>query len=518
MIKKLFNNILLACLLLACSTEKETTVDFYTSALFHDVQMAAVFPDSKTFADCVAKKSLAEIVKEYDTQKKNGSVDLKKFVADNFDLPNRPVSSFQTDKMLSLDQHLDQLWPALTREADVPDPNSSLLALPNAYIVPGGRFSEIYYWDSYFTMLGLLAQGKVDIATNMVKNFAYLLDTYGHIPNGNRNYYISRSQPPFFCLMVKELAKVDTIALMTYKSQLEKEYAFWMQGIDSVQTPGDSHKRVVVMPDGTIMNRYWDDKPLPRPEAYKEDVSLQQTSRREEEQMYRDLRAAAESGWDFSTRWLADGKTLSSIQTTQIIPVDLNSLLVDVETTLASIYAKSGESAEQRKLQQRARERRRAINTFMWDVTNNFYTDYNFATSQYTGVKTLAGMFPFYFRLSQSDLAAKAFISIEKEFLQPGGLVTTLDNSGQQWDAPNGWAPLQWIAYKALVNYNNAELALKVKNRWMKTNERVFRQTGKMMEKYNVMDTTLIGGGGEYPNQDGFGWTNGVYLVMQEER
>jgi alpha,alpha-trehalase len=448
MIKRQFNSSLLLCLLLACTTEKETNVDFYASTLFHDVQMAALFPDSKTFADCIAKRPLVDVIQEYDAQKKNASIDLQKFVTENFDLPKRPVSSFQTDTTLTLDQHLEQLWPTLTRQADTPDPNSSLLALPNAYIVPGGRFSEVYYWDSYFTMLGLLAQRKTEMAASMVSNFGYLLDTYGHIPNGNRNYYLSRSQPPFFCLMVKELAKVDTTALLTYKPQLEKEYAFWMQGVDSVKVPGDSHRRVVVMPDGTIMNRYWDDTPLPRPEAYKEDVSVQQTSGKEAARIYRDLRAAAESGWDFSTRWLADAKALSSIRTTSIIPVDLNCLMFDLEITLASLYKQSGETDKQRKFQRVASERRRAISNFMWSLEDNYYEDYDFVNNRTTGIKTLAGMFPFFIRFSQSDLAKKAFINLENDFLHPGGLVTTLSASGQQWDAPNGWAPLQWITIR----------------------------------------------------------------------
>jgi len=117
-----------------------------------------------------------------------------------------------------------------------------------------------------------------------------------------------------------------------------------------------------------------------------------------------------------------------------------------------------------------------------------------------------------------SQFVAKEIAALIKEkFLYSGGLITTLYKTGQQWDAPNGWAPLQWMAYKGVQNYGYTELADTIKNNWMNNCEKVFAETGKMMEKYNVMDTTTTAGGGEYPNQDGFGWSNGVYLAFSRE-
>lgn len=180
-----------------------TPVEFYSSNLFREVQLQSIFTDSKTFVDCTPKRAVYEILQDYETQKSRADFDLATFVKNNFDLPDRPQSAFKTDSLLSMQDHITKLWPVLTRKADLFNANASLIPLPDQYIVPGGRFSEIYYWDSYFTMLGLKAQGRYDLIGDMVHNFAFLIDSIGFIPNGNRNYYLSRSQPPFFSLMVK---------------------------------------------------------------------------------------------------------------------------------------------------------------------------------------------------------------------------------------------------------------------------------------------------------------------------
>jgi alpha,alpha-trehalase len=169
-------------------------MDFYSSDLFKDVQLKAVFPDSKTFVDCRPKTDLHEIITAYDRVKDKADFDLREFVLANFDLPVRPKSTFTTDTTLVMEAHITKLWPLLTRKADEKNPRSSLIPLPHDYVVPGGRFSEVYYWDSYFTILGLKAQKRYDLIQNMVNNFAFLIDSIGFIPNGNRNYYLTRSQ------------------------------------------------------------------------------------------------------------------------------------------------------------------------------------------------------------------------------------------------------------------------------------------------------------------------------------
>jgi alpha,alpha-trehalase len=512
--------IVMFMIITGCSVveQKGPSPDFYSSQFFHDVQINAVFPDSKTFVDCTPKRDLQEIVREYESVRTSADFDLRQFVLKNFDLPIRPKSTFATDTTLMMEEHLTRLWPVLTRKADQVEPRSSLIPLPNDYVVPGGRFSEIYYWDSYFTILGLKAQKRYDLIENMINNFAHLIDTIGFIPNGNRNYYLTRSQPPFFSLIVRELEDYDSAAASRYLNAMVKEYAFWMNGEDSVKNPGDATNHVLMLSDGTLMNRYYDKGNRPRPEAYKEDYALGQKDKANEERLYRDIRSAAESGWDFSSRWFRDGRSMETIHTTEIVPVDLNCLIAHLERMIAKGYSQTGQGEKAAFFTRRADARRRALLTFCWDSNANFFVDYDFVAGKQTGIKSLAGVYPLFFEMAQPDVARKAAVTLEKEFLQQGGLVTTLVDTDQQWDAPNGWAPLQWMAYRGLKNYQIDKLANEVRNRWIRQNMRVYEATGKMMEKYNVSDTTLIAGGGEYPNQDGFGWTNGVALAFLKER
>jgi alpha,alpha-trehalase len=502
----------------ACTAkERKPAVDFYASELFKEVQLRAVFPDSKTFVDCRPKRDLEEVMQEYERSKGEKDFDLRKFVTENFDLPVRPQSMFASDTALIMEEHLTRLWPVLTRKADDVNLRSSLIPLPYDYVVPGGRFSEVYYWDSYFTILGLKAQGRFDLIQNMVRNFAHLIDTLGFIPNGNRNYYLTRSQPPFFSLIVKELEEHDSLAADHYLEAMVKEYAFWMNGLDSVKHPGDHVQHVVMMPDGTVLNRYFDKGSSPRPEAYKEDYALVQKQPGNPEKLYRDLRSAAESGWDFSSRWFRNGKDLETIHTTDLIPVDLNCLLLHLERMIAKGYSQRKQEKLSAQFMKKVDARRRAILTYAWDPDKGFFFDYDFVAQKRSDIKSLAGIYPLFFELAEPAMAEKMSHVIQNEFLKPGGLVTTLVDTDQQWDAPNGWAPLQWMTYKGLRNYRLDKLAGDIRKRWLRQNIRVYEVTGKMMEKYNVMDTTLLAAGGEYPNQDGFGWTNGVALAFIKE-
>ncbi len=507
-------------ILYSCTKPEKAVSDpfsFYSSSLFHDVQMRSVFPDSKTFVDCTPKRALTQILNNYDELKDQPDFDLVEFVNRNFDLPIRPKSTFATDTTLAMEEHLTRLWPVLTRKADQQEPRSTLIALPYDYVVPGGRFSEIYYWDSYFTILGLKAQKKYGLIQNMVKNFAHLIDTIGFIPNGNRNYYLTRSQPPFFSLIIRELEEYDSLASLHYLDAMTKEYTFWMDGLDSVKKPGDAVRHVVMMDNGTALNRYWDRGDSPRPESYKEDFTLAQQQDGDPKELYRHIRSAAESGWDFSSRWFGDRKSLASIHTTDIVPVDLNCLLAHLERMISKGYSLKGDIQKANLFKKRSDDRRRALLTFCWDPETTFFMDYDFIAKKRTGIKSLAGIFPLFFEMAQKDVAEKVAQVIEREFLKPSGVITTLVDTDQQWDAPNGWAPLQWMTYKGLKNYQVDRLADEVRSRWLRQNMRVYEATGKMMEKYNVMDTTLVAGGGEYPNQDGFGWTNGVALAFLKE-
>ena len=478
------------------------------SPLYTAVQSQKTFTDSKHFVDGIPTAPPSAILGQYEKEKQLPGFNLKTFVERYFVFQQDTDSGYRSANK-PLRQHLEDLWDVLKRLPS--GAAGTLISLPYPYIVPGGRFREVYYWDTYFTMLGLQVSGRTDIIRNMVDNFSYLLDYLGFIPNANRTYYLGRSQPPFFSLMVTLLSEADGDAVLNkYRPQLEKEYAFWMEG---ELGPG-AHRHLVKMPDGVAMNRYWDDYDTPRPEAYTEDMELSAQSGRAPDTVCRHIRAAAESGWDFSCRWFADGQHMTTIQTTDLIPVDLNCLLLHLEETLQKAYTFCGNKAAVHIFNEKIQRRKQVIQQYSWNEATGFYFDYNHVTGLPSGLYTLAAVYPLFFGVATTAQAGRVAQVLEDTFLCAGGLVTTPYITGQQWDAPNGWAPLQWMAFKGLLRYGHARLADTIKKRWMATNEKVYADTGKMMEKYNVMDMNTPAGGGEYENQDGFGWTNGVYLAL----
>jgi alpha,alpha-trehalase len=492
-------------------------------ALFHDVQLSGMFPDSKTFADARPLVAPAEIVARYDSARRAAGFDLRAFVERNFELPRPVGEGFQTDRSQAMEAHIRALWPVLTRPPDSADARSSLIPLPNAYVVPGGRFREVYYWDSYFTMLGLVESGRTELVGHMLDNFAHLIKTVGHIPNGNRTYYLGRSQPPFFAAMVGRYARAtDTTQALRYLDALEGEHAFWMDGADGLK-PAQTYRRVVRMPGGELLNRYWDDTPEPRPESYRQDYELAQTlPAADREAFYRNVRATAESGWDFSSRWMRDPKDLRTLETTELIPVDLNSLLYHAERTIAALRAFRGQDGDREAADRYARaaeQRRQALLAIAYDPISGFFYDVRWRSGEpVTDRPTLAAAAPLYFGLATPVQGRHVATRLEQEFLKPGGFVTTLIPSGQQWDAPNGWPPLVWLTIEGVRRYGRADLADTARARWLALNQRTYRSTGKMTEKYDVVDVNRRAGGGEYPNQDGFGWTNGVALALAAQK
>ena len=492
--------------------------------LFHDVQLSGIFSDSKTFVDARPRLAASEIVARYTSSPgvKAGGGTLRAFVQEHFEVPRPVGEGFRTDTTRTMEDHIRALWPVLTRPPDTPDARSSLIPLPNPYVVPGGRFREVYYWDSYFTMLGLIASGRTDLVKSMLDNFAYLIRTIGHIPNGNRTYYLSRSQPPFFAAMVGLYARAtDTTHALPYLDALEVEHAFWMNGAERL-APGarQAYRRVVRLSDGgPLLNRYWDDLPEPRPEAYRPDYEIAQTlpeARREA--FYRNVKATAESGWDFSRRWMRDPKDIRTLETTELIPVVLNSLLYHAERTIAALRAfrgRAGDADVARQFAQAAEDRRRALLAAAYDPAGGFFYDVRWRNGErVTDRPTLAAASPLYFGLATAEQGRAVATRLERELLKPGGFVTTLIASGQQWDAPNGWPPLEWLTIEGVRRYGRADLADAARDRWLALNRRTYRATGKMTEKYDVVDPQRRAGGGEYPTQDGFGWSNGVALTL----
>ena len=487
---------------------------FSLGELFERVQMENIFRDNKTFVDCIPKNKLSFIRDRYELEKSKKDFDLSSFVHEYFEEPRETSTGFKSDTKKPVSEHIEQLWDVLTK---ITEPsNDSLITLPYPYIIPGGRFREIYYWDSYFTMLGLQVSGRVDLIENMVDNFSYLIDTIGYIPNGNRTYYLGRSQPPFFACMVQLLGEEKSEKILVkYLPQLEKEYNFWMQGRNEISNKNPFIRRVVLMPDGNILNHYWDENDTPRPESFKEDVELARSAK-DKKAMYRHLRAAAESGWDFSSRWFKDKKDFSTIHTTEIIPVDLNCLLFNLEKTIEKGYSLSGDLSSAEEFETLASKRAQAIEKYCWNEKMGFYFDFEYIENKQKDSFSLASAFPLFFNIASEAQAEKVAMNLKEKFVSQGGMITTTETTNQQWDSPNGWAPLQWVTIQGLINYNHIELANELTIKWKNLNMKVYQNTGKMMEKYNVVVTDLTAGGGEYPAQDGFGWTNGVFLALKK--
>ena len=490
--------------------------------LFHDVQLSNLFPDSKTFVDARPLQPAGEIVARYAAERTTPGFALRAFVDRYFEMPRSAGADFRSDTTHTMEQHARALWPALTRTPDSTDARSSLIPLPYPYVVPGGRFREVYYWDSYFTMLGLIASGRADLVKTMLDNFAYLVRTVGHIPNANRTYYLSRSQPPYFAAMVGLYAtSTDTGQALQYLDEMEREHAFWMDGVDRLAN-GDAHRRVVKLSNGAVLNRYWDDRTDPRPESYRPDYELGRTlSDSLRTLFYRNTRAAAESGWDFSSRWMRDPKDLRTLETTELVPVDLNSLLYHAERTIAALRnfrGQQGDADVARRFNAAADARRQALLAAAYEPDSGFFYDVRWRTgARVLDRPTLAASSPLYFGLATPEQGRAVAARLGRDFLEPGGFVTTLIASGQQWDAPNGWPPLQWLTMEGVRRYGRAELADSARTLWLALNRRTYTSTGKMTEKYDVMDLNRPAGGGEYPNQDGFGWTNGVGLALSAQ-
>lgn len=418
--------------------------------LFEAVQKAEIYKDSKFFVDCVPKKDRAEIMRAFENAR-----DLKTLTEECFDTP------------WQIEDYIEMMWAFLTRPMVAKSGEDTLLSLPNPHVVPGGRFREAYYWDSYFTCLGL--KNKPDIIKGMADNFAHLIETYGHIPNGNRTYYLSRSQAPYFSHLIT-LTEHPT----PYLPALQKEYTYWMR--EHRQALGLTH--------------YWDELDTPRPESYREDVHSKES--------FRDIRASCESGWDFSSRWMKEKR----FYTTHILPVDLNCLLYHMEYTL-------GLNA--------AEERAKKINQLMWDHELGFYVDYDIDDQTRRPNLTLAACYPLFVGIASQEQADSVASILEKQFLKPGGLITSVEKSGEQWDAPNGWAPLQWVAIAGLKKYGHNRLADIIGSRFTDLVEEEFKKHGKIMEKYNVESTSSRPLDGEYEVQEGFGWTNGVWLHIKAQ-
>lgn len=483
-----------------------------TGPLFERVMQERIFDDPKTFVDSIPNNPPEEIMASFFNESSVPGFDLKAFVENHFTLPS-PVSEKLAKTPESMDDYINAMWPILTREIKASSPFDTLLTLPHPHLVPGGRFRECFYWDSYFTLLGLIQEGCKETVSGCVDNFHHLIQTYGFIPNGTRQYFLSRSQPPFFALILELTSNcLGKKALESYHYSLEKEHLFWLKERDYVKKHKVAKGRSAYIHHPVYkgaLSRYYDPINEPRPEAfYKEAEYGKHTP--SSQQFFKNLRAVCESGWDFSTRFLED-KELKTVNALALCPVDLHCLLYTMEKRLYSFYKARCEE-KQKHYNYLMLKRREAIETLFFG--GDFFYDFNWRKNKRSEKKTLAGMFPLFVKLASNEQAAAAADTIKRSFLKEGGFVTTL-GKGHQWDWPNGWAPLQWIAIVGLVNYGYKELAQEGAQRWLKMVEKHYKKSGTLLEKYNVVSVDENAHDGEYSMQQGFGWTNGVTKALK---
>jgi len=522
------------------SNKNKTACDIYCQVpILHAVQMT-IKGDGKSFVDMPMKDSPTNVYNAFaDLQKQAEPNDLtvsqlqdfldKYFDEPGSDLKNATLSDYQAvptqlDKIQNTTLRewalaLNDIWKLLGREPVIDDPERhSYLPAKHPLVVPGGRFRESYYWDSYWIVQGLLASGMVDTARGVTQNLLDWVDSYGFVPNGGRIYYLTRSQPPVLSEMVRVLHEMDPQMdwLESATATLDKEYEFWM-------TEGEHGHAVTVK--NHKLNRYVTATETPRPESYKEDVSTAQNTS-DPETTYSNLRAAAESGWDFSSRWLEDQKNLATIMTSQIIPVDLNAILHRMEKNLMNFHRELGHSSDSDKYSERADKRQAAMDDVLWSEDDSMWRDYNTNDESMSPVIAASNFYPLWSSSWNTTNMTKTNLIVESllnsGLIQEHAILTTTRKTEQQWDSPNAWPPIQDIIVEGLlqVNTTNAtDLANSLIQRWVRTGLDIWTEHQVMVEKYDGF-TGEYGNGGEYDVQLGFGWSNGVilkFLTMHED-
>lgn len=481
---------------------------------------------------------------------------LKEFLSEHFEeagsdlpaisiTPRMPVkpeflAKFKSKEAIKLVKHIHNLWFELTREAassvSTHPLQHTLVPVPHPFVIPGDRFREAYYWDTYWSIEGMILTGLEDIAKGIVLNMLHLIEMCGHVPNGNRIYYINRSQPPLLSQMVKAVytATQDRSFLGKALAGLIQEHSYWTSGRKVVRLQGGSGQQ-------HTLTRYFADWDNPRPEAYRLDVGLSdRLPAQQHKQFYRNMSSCAESGWDFSSRWCsqvtaADGGPvdLTTIRTTAMVPVDLNSMLYQLESNIAAFAVEVGQADVAARYAGEAEARRVAIQDTMWSQEEGQWHDLLLEEMQDKGLEGcscvrfsqirrlyVANWVPLYCGVTAGDAvqgAAAVAALRDSGLIQVGGVSTSLVDSKQQWDLPNGWPNMQQMVVEGCREYGGEEgqrVARAIAERWVANCYQTFVNTNDFWEKYDVTQVGGKGGGGEYVVQRGFGWTNGVLLQM----
>ncbi|CAI5723127.1 hypothetical protein KXD40_000562 [Peronospora effusa] len=572
---------------LGMNVELERSMDIYCRGpLLHAVQMANVYSDSKYFVDMPIKvnSSAFDILMDFqhrelamteyrDNVHHTHEQQLRRFIDDHFDLPGTDllpitpidyqeqfhppmVADIQDEELREWAFSLHQIWPSLGRIRN-PHVKGSLLGSrklgepilnqpANVLIVPGGRFRESYYWDSYWIVQGLLVSDMAVTARGIVNHLLEYVSEFGFVPNGGRIYYLTRSQPPMLSDMVKLVARLSVNGTDTeYDDEylraalpiLEREYDFWMQhgpcGHAVELTRGDS-RAGATNKTTYVLNRYTSNANHPRPESYREDVLIASeifdrtihmddgnaaATERHKDKYYNNVIAAAESGWDFSSRWLRDPLDMTTMLTSSVVPVDLNSIMYRVERNLMEFNEHFGNKEQAHFFERAAARRLEAIDAILWSDKHQTWKDYDLETDTHSTIVSVSDYTPLWakaYNATNIDRLKNVVTSLKNSgLIQVGGVQTTTTFSGQQWDSPNAWPPEQDIVVEGLLAVNTTEshnLARELSQIWTRTSLTAWKQSGLMFEKYNASEIGGLGAGGEYFSQFGFGWTNGVIL------
>lgn len=435
-----------------------------------------------------------------------------------------------------------------------------LLYLPKPYVVPGGMFNGMYGWDSYFIIRGLIEDGRLNLARNIVDNFFFEINHYGGVLNANRTYYLTRSQPPFLTSMIRDVYEVEKAKgeanrawLKMAYGQAVKNYDFWTEpphlagstglsryyGLGNGPVPelgaeADAYYRNVARyfllhPEGSEPYLVQVQPGKKNPEAIGPEFSLilklgggHRHGKKKSEAIetfsltrafYKGDRSMRESGFDVSFRFGPFGAS-----TPDFAAVGLNCLLYKSEKDLEWMSNILGLEQAAAKWRQRAVVRHEEINRYLWNPSLGMYYDYDFKNgvqSRYTYATTF---YPLWVGVASPE-QAKEVVSNLSAFDRPGGIEMSMDDTGAQWDAPYGWAPVELIAIEGLRRYGYDADANGISLQFLSMVLDSFRKDGTIHEKYDVATRsaqTHIEVGYK-TNVVGFGWTNGVFLALYHE-
>ncbi|TRY64287.1 hypothetical protein TCAL_10817 [Tigriopus californicus] len=513
--------------------------------LLETLQLSKLFKDSKTFVDLKLIRSEEDILVDFQhlsfPPKQD---DLLAFLERNFDLtPGLEFEEWNPPDWVPKPAYLDQLhekpliyvgmqvnklWNTLSRRCSAELKKTpelfSKIDLPHGFIMPGGRFREIYYWDTYWIIRGLLISDMDVTVRGILENFIHQIKLFGHIPNGTRKYYERRSQPPYLISMVsKYLEKTnDKTFLSQNLEHLEKELKFF-----------ETHRTILYKWKGQNYRlfHYGADCRGPRPESYVEDLEIGTMlfkTLNEREEFYLQMKAAAESGWDFSSRWFIDPNgnnmgTLADAKTTYIAPVDLNALMFKNYNQMACFYDLIGDTKRANEHVLKAREMMKAMCYVFWDAVDHIWYDIDMLNHKHRKFFYASNLFPLWAEAYPKRVAIEIGECAVDYLLNTGvtehkgGIPASTQHTRQQWDW-NAWPPIQHFIVAGLNKTKNLraqQLAFKIAKNYVSGTIASCNVIGGIcgfFEKYDPLRPGVAGGGGEYEVQKGFGWTNGVLV------